>query len=271
MNSGDSVSTAAEAVRIPAEHRAPYVAMLEEKYLAPIWSVHIAAPGASILVDPNDYDLVCPPGSPSVPENYHPASLDDQLAEIGVNPEGITHVVITHRHFDHYAGVTRSAAGRGYVPSFPKARHLLGKADWESTDTLRRDAARFGAVLMDPEEDVRSLGVVRRAGLLDLVEAGREITPEVQVLRAPGETPGHQIVRVHSAGQTLYCVGDLYHHWIEVEHPEWMAPWADPEMNVRSRRAVAEVASSEGATVVAGHMPVGRIEWTFSGFRWVET
>jgi hypothetical protein len=49
-----------------------------------------------------------------------------------------------------------------------------------------------------------------------------------------------------------------------------MAPWATPEANVRSRGSVAAVASSEGATVVAGHMPIGKIERTSSGFKWVD-
>jgi glyoxylase-like metal-dependent hydrolase (beta-lactamase superfamily II) len=244
---------------------------MPETFITPTWTTHIGLPGASILVDPNDYDLSCPPGSPSVPAGYRPDSLPEQLREIGVNPDEVTHVVITHRHFDHYAGVTKKEGSRGYVPSFPRARHLLGRADWESTEILRRDAIKYGVTLADPEEDVRSLGVINRAGLLDLLDAERTVSPQVQILRAPGESPGHQIVRVHSAGQTFYCVGDLYHHPIEVENPETMAPWANPETNVRSRHALAPVAESEGATVVAGHMAIGRIERTSSGFRWVES
>lgn len=270
LNSGDSVSTIAEVVRVPEEFRGAYGKKLDAKYLAPIWTIHIRLPNASILVDPNDYDLVCPPGSASVPENYKPAKVEDQLLELGVSAEEITHVVITHRHFDHYAGVTKKDLIMGYVPSYPRASCLLNKADWESSKKLEEDAAEYGVVLMDPEEDFRSLGVVRRANLLQLLDGDTELVQGLRIISAPGETPGHQIVRVAFGGKTLYCIGDLYHHSIEVEHPSWMAPWADPSTNAESRLALATAASSEEAIVVAGHMPVGRIEKSGSTFRWVD-
>lgn len=270
LNSGDSVTTIEEAVRVPEEFRAAYGEKLKTKYLAPIWTVHIHLPNASILVDPNDYDLVCPPGSPSVPENYKPVKIEDQLLELGVSPEEITHVVITHRHFDHYAGVTKKDSSMAYVPTYPRATCFLSKADWDSSKKLEEDAARYGVVLMDPEEEYRSLGVVRRANLLSLLGGDTELVQGVKIISAPGETPGHQIVRVAFEDETLYCAGDLYHHSIEVEHPTWMAPWADPKANADSRLAFATAASSEKAVVVAGHMPIGRIEGSGSSFRWFD-
>jgi hypothetical protein len=62
----------------------------------------------------------------------------------------------------------------------------------------------------------------------------------------------------------------MYHHSIEVEHPDWMAAWADPKANVISRQTLAEAATAEKAILIAGHMPVGRMERTRSGFRWIE-
>src|SRR2546427_8867771 len=41
-----------------------------------------------------------------------------------------------------------------------------------------------------------------------LVEGNRTLTPAVQLIAAPGESAGHQLVRVQSEGQTLYCLGD---------------------------------------------------------------
>ena len=49
---------------------------------------------------------------------------------VGVRPEEITHVLITHAHYDHFAGVAVERDGR-YVARFPQARHLIGRADWE--------------------------------------------------------------------------------------------------------------------------------------------
>src|SRR5437588_307804 len=83
-----------------------------------------------------------------------------------------------------------------------------------------------------------------------LVDANRELTPEVRIIAAPGESPGHQVVRVHSRGQTFYCLGDLCHHAVELEHPEWMVEWADAEASLASRRALIEAALAENAMLV---------------------
>ncbi len=90
-----------------------------------------------------------------------------------------------------------------------------------------------------------------------------------QILPAPGETPGHQIVRVRSAGRTLYCLGDLYHHPVEVEQPTWAAHWNDRAAALASRQALVAAALAEDALLVATHIPgVGRLTKTDDGVQW---
>src|SRR6266567_2397666 len=88
-----------------------------------------------------------------------PPDLLTQLLERGIRPRDITHLVITHAHFDHYAGTTLERDGR-YVPSFPRARCFLGKADWDHPETQE--------ALHDPTSaDSRTFGVLQQAGLLE--------------------------------------------------------------------------------------------------------
>jgi glyoxylase-like metal-dependent hydrolase (beta-lactamase superfamily II) len=75
---------------------------------------------------------------------------------------------------------------------------------------------------------------------------------------------------VHSEGQTLYCLGDLYHDPLEVEHPKWMAQWADIDATFASRRRLVEAALAEDALLVPAHMSPGRLERTVEGVRWME-
>jgi hypothetical protein len=70
--------------------------------------------------------------------------------------------------------------------------------------------------------------------------------------------------------QALYCLGDLYHDPLEVEHPTWMARWADVNTTLASRRRLVEFALAEDALLVPAHMPPGRLEHTAHGVRWVE-
>ncbi len=264
INAGNMILNLSEIMNVPeSDWRPRYSSVFEQSLPFPSQSVHIALPDASILVDANNYALAVPPGSPFLPPNYQPPpSLVAQLREQGVNAEKVTHLIITHAHFDHYAGTTTEHQGT-YVPQFPNARCYLGRADWEDPETQKS--------LKDPDSiDSRTFGILHQHALLELVDGNRSLTPAVRIIPAPGESPGHQLVRVHSEGQTLYCLGDLFHHFVEVEQPTWMTSWANPDTNLASRHALIEAALSEDAILVAAHMPVGRLQRTPSGVTWIE-
>ncbi|MCW5849449.1 MAG: MBL fold metallo-hydrolase [Anaerolineae bacterium] len=233
----------------------PYAAQFEQ----PVWShhnvVHIALADASILVDAGFDDL---PDSPyQLPRFRRNVDLSAALREVGVAPEDITHVVITHPHDDHIGGLTVKQ-GTSYTPRFPQARVLLSRWDWEGNPDRE-----------DPTEVCAwTLNVVDRAGRLNLVDGSQEVAPGVTILPAPGETPGHQIVRVQSEGQTAYVLGDLFHHPVMVEQP-WVNRGRDVEQVLASRQRLAEAALAEDALLVAYHIgTLGKLRPTATGFTW---
>lgn len=253
--------TLAEMLTVPdSERPLDYSTVFEQTLRLPTHCILIQLPTATMLVDANVYDLE--PSHPlALPDYQPPPGLLRQLTEADVVPDKITHVIFTHAHFDHFNGATHKVDGH-YVPCFPNARHYLGRADWENADTQK--------ALLDPQSlESRTLGVLHQKGLLELVDARCSLQGAVEIIPAPGETNGHQIVRISSAGQTLYCLGDLYHHPVEVEHPAWMSSWAMAEANLMSRHALAETALAENALLVATHIPgVGRLERSASGVVW---
>jgi glyoxylase-like metal-dependent hydrolase (beta-lactamase superfamily II) len=181
--------------------------------------------------------------------------LDVALALLGWDPATVTHVVITHPHGDHIGGLARERGG-GLAPRFPSARHYLGAADWDDTEPV--------------PEFRRPLANVAQAGLLEPVEGEREIAPGITLLPTPGETPGHQVMRVGSAGESLYVLGDLVHHRCEVEHPAWAPPHADAARVRATRLALYPVLARTGALVIVPHAPFpgwGRIRRAGDGFR----
>ncbi|HLG77843.1 MAG TPA: MBL fold metallo-hydrolase [Ktedonobacteraceae bacterium] len=264
INVGDLTFKLSEVMNVPeSEWRPRYAAEFEKPLSFPSQCVHIALPGASVLVDAGDYAVAVELNTPYVPPGYTPPpSLIDQLLERGIAPGDITHVVITHLHFDHYSGTTIERDGH-YVPAFPNARYFVGRADWEDPDIQE-------ALKVPDSLESRTLGVLRTAGVLELVEGDVDLLPAVRILAAPGESPGHQIVRVHSEGQTLCCLGDLYHDPIEIEHPAWMASWANVDMTLASRQRLVEAALAENALLLPAHMPPGRLERTAEGTRWTK-
>lgn len=266
INTGDLRLTLSEIMDVPEDEWRPrYTGIYDQPHSFPSQCIHIALPDASIMVDANNFALSAPPGSPYAPlaDYQPPPDLLAQLRQLGIQPEDITHLVITHAHFDHYAGITQERDGQ-YIPSFPRAHCFLGKPDWEQPEMQE--------ALRDPTSaDSRTFGVLRQAGLLELIEADHDLSSSVRIIPAPGESPGHQIIRVASEGQILYCLGDLYHHPMEVEHPSWMSTWDDPHTNIPSRLALNEAALAEHALLIATHIPgLGRLERTATETRWVQ-
>jgi glyoxylase-like metal-dependent hydrolase (beta-lactamase superfamily II) len=149
-----------------------------------------------------------------------------------------------------------------YVPTFPQAHCYLSQADWEDVAGSLRKPNSFIS---------RTVGVLAQAGLLELVAGELQLADGVTILPAPGETVGHQIARIHSAGETLYVLGDLYHHAIEIEHPALNVHWANVGQMATSKQAFIEAALAEDAVLVAAHIPgFGRLRPTDGGLTWVE-
>ncbi len=105
--------------------------------------------------------------------------------------------------------------------------------------------------------------------MLHLADGAASLAEGIDLLPAPGETPGHQIVRIHSQGRTLYCLGDLYHHVLEAEHPDWTAEWSDAAAARQSRETLATRALAEDALLIATHIPApGRLRRLPTGLEW---
>jgi glyoxylase-like metal-dependent hydrolase (beta-lactamase superfamily II) len=186
--------------------------------------------------------------------------LDAALAGLGVRADDVTHVLITHTHEDHYAGVAVERAGY-LVPRFPRARCYVGRADW--VDNPRREDAS--------SELARRLGLVERNGLLETIAGEHEVAPGLAMIPTPGETPGHCAVRLRSGDQTFYYAGDLFHHACEVAHPDWVSPGRDAAVMRASRERLADEAARSRALVIFSHerFPAwGRIVRTGDGYRW---
>jgi glyoxylase-like metal-dependent hydrolase (beta-lactamase superfamily II) len=201
INIGDFQADLGEWLNAPqSEWPAQYAGLAGHPIRLPVQSVHVKLGNVSLLVDAAFYDLEAAPEM--VPPGYQPPpDLISQLASIGVQPESVTHVVVTHAHFDHYNGLIQKRDGQVQL-TFPNALCYLGRADWERTELQE--------ALQNPDSmQSQTFGLLHQQGLLTFVEGDLDLGPGVQIITAPGETPGHQVVRVQSEGQTLYITTRL--------------------------------------------------------------
>lgn len=138
-----------------------------------------------------------------------PSEFLDRLADAGYRPEDIDVVVCTHLHFDHVGWNTRLVDGE-WVVTFPNARYLFGRAEWEHWTKEQH-------VHLNVDETVRP---VLDAGRADLVEMDHRVCDEVFFVPTPGHTPGHVSVVVESAGDRAVITGDMAHHPLQVAEPD---------------------------------------------------
>lgn len=173
--------------------------------------------------------------------------LVENLTALGVRPEQIDTVVVSHAHGDHIGGAT-SPAGDGHAPTFPRASYWLWRGEWEHwTRPEVMAQAPYVAWTLPP---------LAEHGRLELVDAEVEVAPGVRLIAAPGHTPGHVCVALTSGSEMGIYTGDLLHHPSQFDHPEW-SPAFDllPQLSAESRRRILEQARRDGSLLLTAHLP----------------
>jgi glyoxylase-like metal-dependent hydrolase (beta-lactamase superfamily II) len=190
----------------------------------------------------------------------------DRLTAAGFPPESIDVVVCTHLHVDHVGWNTRLADGR-WIPTFPRARYLFARAEWEHWTSETDDDTK--RIMAD------SVGPIVDAGLADLVDADHRVSDEIWLMPTPGHTPGHASVRLSAGGADAVITGDLMHHPVQVGEPEWGSNFDSDVAAARvTRRAFCERYADRPVAVLGTHFhhpTAGRIVRRDGGHRFVVT
>jgi glyoxylase-like metal-dependent hydrolase (beta-lactamase superfamily II) len=157
-----------------------------------------------------------------------------QLARIGVKPEQVSFVGISHYHYDH----------TGQLADFPRSTLLIGKGDWEVAQKWPPAKPRFapwleGGSKVEPIE-----------GDKDVFGDGR-----VVMLNMPGHTEGHHALLVRLASGPVLLSGDTYHFAQQVKNrgvPSFNTDRAD---TLASMDRFDRIAANLNAKVIIQHEP----------------
>ena len=148
--------------------------------------------GVGTLIPPKFYEYYAIEREPDLLES---------LADLGISPRDITHVINTHLHFDHCGGNTYKNEQGDVVPTFPNALYVIQKGEWDyALDPHSRDKTSYFHDHFVPLEE---------QGQLQLVDGDVEIVRGVYVELMPGHTSSHQGVKIRSGEETLVFFGDM--------------------------------------------------------------
>jgi glyoxylase-like metal-dependent hydrolase (beta-lactamase superfamily II) len=246
---------APEVVEAQAHWLAPtFVDAASKKLLLAFQGFLIRTPRHTILVDScigNDKER---PNRPFWHRRTDGPFLDN-LAALGVAPEQVDFVLCTHLHADHVGWNTRLDNGR-WVPSFPKARYVFARREYEGWERAYRE---------DPSEPhsygafADSVLPVMEAGRAVLVEQDHQIEDGVWLEPAPGHSPGNVVINIESSGKRALCSGDVMHHPVQCARPEWSSRFCeDPDQSRRTRAALLDRLAETDVRLFAAHFVAPR-------------
>jgi glyoxylase-like metal-dependent hydrolase (beta-lactamase superfamily II) len=204
------------------------------------WRLHVhcfllQVAGKVVLVDAG----AGPPGAPAAGWFDDAGHLVDDLADVGLTPSDVTHVVLTHLHVDHVGWTVR---GEPLTPTFPNARHIVQEAE----------LAHLGQ--RPPYE--RHVKPLRDAGLLQPVDGAVRVLPRVDLVPTPGHTPGHQSVVADLVDRTLVIAGDAFVHPAQLREPYLAYRYeSDERAATETRRRLLRRASQPGVVLAPAHFP----------------
>jgi glyoxylase-like metal-dependent hydrolase (beta-lactamase superfamily II) len=178
----------------------------------------------------------------------------------GLAPEDIDVVVNTHLHFDHAGGNTRRE-GDGVVPTFPRARYVVQRGEWEDA---RHPHERSRASYREDD-----FVPVAEADQLDLIDGETEVVPGVRAVPVGGHTTHHQMVVVESGGETLVVPTDLLPTASHLPLPFVMGYDLFPVATLEAKRRLLHAAVEGGWRILFYHdarTPVGRVRREGDGY-----
>jgi glyoxylase-like metal-dependent hydrolase (beta-lactamase superfamily II) len=183
------------------------------------------------------------------------------LNAAGLAVDDIDFVMCTHLHPDHVGWNTRLDNGR-WVPTFPKARYVFGKTEYDHW--TEQNAKTPVQVFVD------SVLPVVEAGRAEIVGNDHALGDHVRILPTPGHTPGHVAFTLGRGKDDAVFSGDLMHTPLQTHYPELSVKFdVDQAGAARTRRSFLERYCDTDTLCCTAHFPspsVGRIRRKGSGF-----
>jgi len=177
-------------------------------------------------------------------------AMMDNLAALGVTPGEITDVIFTHLHIDHIGWATQQG-----VTMFPNAAYRCSVADWEHFMVEHRD---------EPDNYPGAEGIpvnphavlVHATTRFTTYDGSGTVLPGIDIMAAPGHTPGSSIVVLSSGTDRAMLLGDVVHCPVQLLEPEWDGLMdVDPAMAKRTRQMLERELDGADIPIAAAHFP----------------
>jgi glyoxylase-like metal-dependent hydrolase (beta-lactamase superfamily II) len=202
-----------------------------------VWLVR--GEGRNILVDAGFY-------REQFMRQWHPADYvkpSEAIGRIGLKPDDITDIIITHMHWDHADG----------MDLFPKARIWIQKDELQyyAGEAWQGQRTHGG---IDPD-DVLAVVKLNTQGRVKLVKGdAQEILPGVTCYTGGKHTYESQFVGVNTGAGIVILASDNVYLYENIEKHVPIAATLDPDSNLRAQDRMKQLAANN-KLIVPGHDP----------------
>ena len=158
--------------------------------------------------------------------------IPQELNKLGLQRQDIDYVILTHCDFDHAGGIVMYNADGEEELTFPNARHIIQKSEWEDVmhPNIRSENTYWPQNFSKLEDTVN----------LQLVEGDYTVCEGIEVQHTGGHTQGHQIVRLQSNNETAYHLADLLPTHIHF-NPLWIMAYDNFPLDVIALKQKYEI------------------------------
>lgn len=186
----------------------------------------------------------------------------ETMTAAGFPPDSIDTVLCTHLHVDHVGWNTKLSGGK-WVPTFPNARYVFGKTEYEYWRDYTAEPDKV-AVFDD------SVQPVVDAGQAELIPSHHRLCEEISLIPTPGHSPGHMSVLIESGDEQGLLTGDVAHHPCQMAHLGWSSVVdSDPAQSAVIRHKLFSRFADTPTLVIGGHYSGGHIKRDGDAFRFV--
>jgi len=124
-----------------------------------------------------------------------------ELSKRGLHPDQITHVILTHLHFDHCGAATSLNDQGVIVPTFPNAKYYVQRTQFEeASNPTERNKGSYKTDRFMP---------IYESGQMVLLDGDVEILPGVRAVVTNGHAMGHQVIELDFDDFKGVYTGDL--------------------------------------------------------------
>ncbi|HKK46483.1 MAG TPA: MBL fold metallo-hydrolase [Balneolaceae bacterium] len=185
-------------------------------------------------------------------EYVNVSNVKTNLEIFQLSPADITHVILSHLHYDHAAGCSFTDGDSKTRATFPNATYYVHQKEWD-----------YALSRVDSEQHTNyKLDEFYRLVADDRVEflskESNEIINGISTLWTGGHTPGHQIVIIENNGDLSYFLGDLLPTSSQLNHYNMSRLDVDPIQAKKKKIKLLRKACKEQALLLFYHSKYGQ-------------